>query len=128
MCWETEESLSWLPRGNKASHLSAHPSSWMHWIFLTQESIVATLEPSVGRMLAPPSPVSRQKSQQSLRAYSAHKMAPQVNLPRPPNLPGPCFVVGFVVVLFLTKEIISNLLPRRLKGLKVQPGEFLWGF
>lgn len=34
----------------------------------------------------------------------------------------------FVVVLFLTKEIISNLLPCCLKGLKVQHGEFLWDF
>lgn len=32
----------------------------------------------------------------------------------------------FVVVLFLTKEIILNLLSCCLKGLKVQHGEFLW--
>lgn len=34
----------------------------------------------------------------------------------------------FVVVLFLTKEIIADLLSCCLKGLKVQHGEFLWDF
>lgn len=105
----------------------------MYWVFLTQESPGVTLEPSVGGNTS----IAKlcEQTEVALRACSAHKMAPLITFsshkertPPPQNLLRQGFLVGFVVVLYLTKEIISNLLPCCLKGLKVQSGEFLLGF